>query len=91
MTLLDAGYGNDNLCIFRNENAQVQDAVLLGTYKFLPVEEEDRFISVVQEFKAGHRARPGNFRNAGCLSTQRFIEGKVIDRRFPLPHQGKHR
>jgi len=47
--LLDARYGNVNLGVPGNENAQIQNAVLLGPQEFLSIEKEYGLISVIQK------------------------------------------
>ena len=61
--------------MFRSENAQVQDTVLLGTDKLFPVKEEDRSVAVIQELKKGDGPRRRNLGNTGVSGFQGLVEG----------------
>ena len=79
--LLDARHGDLQSRPGRGEDAEIEDAVLLGADQLLAVEQEQRFAGAVAQAKLRHAAVLRDLADLGDAATDRLIERQPAGRR----------
>ena len=74
---LDAGDGDDDGPARRGQDAEVEDAVLLGADQFLAVQQQHRQVAVVDEAQLRHAAALAEFGDPGGPVRQGLVEEPV--------------
>ena len=86
---LDAGDGDDNGLMGRGQDAEVEDAVLLGADQFLPIQQQHGQVAIIDEAELRHAAALADLSDAGATQGQGLVEELVTRLGRTLGQQGQ--